>query len=119
MVSTMEASAHLFWRRVSADLQIEIISPFGLVLPNGQELTVTALVRNFGQNSGMLVAESYEMIKAYQKDFVDLGYGYAVNIGGSPDEYNRSLMIEILQDWGWSGPRDQSPSWLKTISSPD
>lgn len=109
MISSLETS---FWRHVSADLGIDIVSPFDLVFPDGTQLEVSALVKNFGPKHGMLIATSYDSLKPYAQKIIQLGYGYSTNVGGSPAEYDRSEIVEVLKDWGWSGPANEKPNWL-------
>jgi len=102
----------LFWKRVAADLGIDIVAPFEMTLPSGARLEAAALVRNFGPKLGMVVDAKFAIIRPHAKELRELGYGFSSNIGHSPDLYRRDDMIEVLADWGWSGPTDQKPHWL-------
>jgi hypothetical protein len=48
-----------FWRKTSADLGIEIVAPFELILPEGLSIVASALVRDFGPRLGMIVDADY------------------------------------------------------------
>jgi hypothetical protein len=102
----------LFWRRLAADLGIEVVTPFEMRLPNGARLQVSALVRNFGPKLGMVVDAKFGIIRPHTKELRELGYGFSSNIGHSPNLYRREDMIEVLADWGWSGAAEQKPGWL-------
>ena len=104
-------SGELFWTQVSSDLGIDVIAPFEITLLDGTLLKVVALVKNFGAKNGMLVASDYDAVKPYKQKIVDSGYGYATNVGRSPEQYNRASMIDVLKDWGWTGPEGRRPSW--------
>jgi hypothetical protein len=102
----------VFWKMVSEDLRIDIVAPFDVVLSDGAQLRVAALVKNFGPPRGMLVAFAYDTPKPYVQKIIEDGYGYSAQLGNSPEGYNRATMLDILKDWGWSGPEDRRPSWL-------
>ena len=38
-------------------------------------------------------------------------HGYGFSCIELDSEYDRDEMIEVLQDWSWSGPPDRRPSW--------
>jgi hypothetical protein len=101
-----------FWRKKSADLGIEIVAPFELILPEGLSFVASALVRDFGPRLGMIVDADYEVLRSHTGTLSNSGYGYSSNIGHSPDPYSRDAMIEILKDWGWNGPATKTPAWL-------
>ncbi|HYK81203.1 MAG TPA: hypothetical protein VEU95_16335 [Micropepsaceae bacterium] len=101
-----------FWQKVSADLGIDVITPFETTLTDGTRVEVSVLVKDFGAKRGMVVNASYGMIAPYAKKLVEDGYGFSSNFGESPESYDRDSMIEILADWGWSGDPAKKPNWL-------
>jgi hypothetical protein len=101
-----------FWKTVSEDLKIDIVTPFEVIFSDGARLRVAALVRNFGRPQGMLVVFDYDQLKPYVQKIIENGYGYVAQLGSSPGEYNRAAMVDILSDWGWSGAEDRRPLWL-------
>lgn len=101
-----------FWKRTAKDLEIEIETPFRLALPGGANLYVSALVKDFGPRRGMVVDADYSIISPHISALKEQGFGYSGNLGGAPDTYDRAGMIEVLADWGWSGPSNQKPAWL-------
>lgn len=101
-----------FWKRAARDLQIEIETPFRLALPGGANLYASALVKDFGPRRGMVVDADYSIISPHIPALKEQGFGYCGNLGGAPDTYDRAGMIEVLADWGWSGPSDKKPIWL-------
>jgi len=101
-----------FWKRAAKDLGIEVETPFRLALPGGTNLYVSALVKNFGPRRGMIVDADYSIISSHIQVLAENDFGYCGNIGGAPETYNRASMIEILTDWGWSGPLGNKPAWL-------
>lgn len=106
----MGRSAEQFWEMVAGDLGIRIDLSPGIVFSDGTNLSVDALVKNFGAPRGMLVVQNYDVIKPFARRAVADGYGYSSNVGGEP--YDRVAMIEILRDWGWTGPSELKPDWL-------
>jgi hypothetical protein len=101
-----------FWKMVSEDLKIDIVTPFEIVFSDGARLRVAALVKNFGPERGMLVASDYETLRPYVQKILEYGYGYSAQLGNSLRGYDRDTMLAVLKDWGWSGSEDQHPSWL-------
>jgi hypothetical protein len=101
-----------FWRRVAADLDIEIVAPFEAVLADGSRVTAAALVKSFGAENGMVVDADFALIRPHTRALVEADYGYCANLGGSPDRYDRDAMIEVLADWEWTGDPAKKPSWL-------
>src|SRR5262249_16232963 len=101
----------LFWKRVATDLGIDVVTPFEIALPNGQRLAASALVKDFGRKHGTVIAGS-STLRPYYDVLRELGYGFSSKVGHSPDQYRRNEMIEVLADWGWSGPTEAKPSWL-------
>jgi hypothetical protein len=97
---------------VSEDLRIEVVAPFDVVLSDGAQLRVGALVKNFGPPRGMLVAFDYDTLKPHVQKIIEDGYGYSAQLGNSTAGYNRTTMLDILRDWGWSGAEEKRPSWL-------
>jgi hypothetical protein len=108
-VTTQEVE---FWKAVAEDLGIDIVAPFEVTFSDGNRLCVNAVVKDFGPPHGMLIAFDYNALKPYVQRVIENGYGYSAQLGNSAAGYNRSAMIEILKDWGWSGAKDKRPSWL-------
>jgi hypothetical protein len=108
----MSLSEILFWKRVGEDLGIDVVTPFEVSFPDGSRVQVSALVRDFGAARGMLVDADYEILKPHTHKVIECGYGYSANLGHSPEQYDRSAFIEVLQDWGWSGAAHKKPDWL-------
>lgn len=109
----MIADEVLFWKRAAVDLGIDVIAPFEAQFSDGSLLKVSALVKDFGAARGMLVAADFQVLKPYTDKIVEAGYGFSSNLGSGPDEYDRDYMIEVLEDWGWSGGSARKrPDWL-------
>jgi len=96
------------WQRATEDLKIDVVSPFEFILCDGSEVRASALVKHFGGANGMLVDIDYDPSLADK--IAAAGYGYCANFWRA--EFNRSSMIEVLRDWGWTGPAKQKPDWL-------
>ena len=108
--ATVDPGASDQWRSAALDLGIEVDSPF--VLPvDGQVLECVALVKNFGARVGMLVLdggpERQHKVRDLLAEALDLGYGYSfMDLG----PYEREELIDVLDDWGWSGDH-AAPDW--------
>jgi hypothetical protein len=106
----MKSSPVTFWTQAQRDLQIEVVAPFEVLFSDGSRLRVDALVKDFGAPKGMLVHQSYDLLKPFVGRILEDGYGYSSNVGDSP--YEKGAVAEILKDWGWSGPEGRKPAWL-------
>lgn len=102
------------FRRASADLGIEIHEDFEVRLLSGDTFTAPILVSNFGGERGTLVIIDYGSIHHITSKIINTGYGYSTLDEPREDEtYQRDAFIEMLSDWGWSGDRSNTPSWLR------
>lgn len=102
------------WRRVAADLGIEVVVPYHL---DGR-FEFVALVRNFGSPKGMLVLASWD-----EKDAdaaMQHGFGYSCVEAPFYGTYNRELFVDLLTDWRWTGDPAARPAWcIETSGDPD
>lgn len=108
----VETSEVQFWRKVSADLGINVIAPFETNLSDGTSYSAPALVESFGTKRGMVVAADYAVIEPFQEKLLADGYGFSC-IEGSVEGYSRVSMIKVLKDWGWHGAPKSKPIWLR------
>ena len=106
------------WMVAAKDLGLEIIAPFDVDLSDGVRLKADFLVKNFGGSSGTLVVTSYENVEPHVQRLQSLGYGFSV-LDEPKDERNQAYcregMIDVLSDWGWTGPKANRPHWLKDL----
>jgi hypothetical protein len=102
------------WREAASDLGLEIVAPFSAHLGPAGRVDVAVLLRDFGADRGMLLVSDYTTVEQHAQRLVEAGFGYSVMSEPDPSErYSRDYIIEILEDWGWSGPPDRRPTWLK------
>ena len=101
------------WKIAAADLGLEVVAPFQLVLPDHTRIEFDALVKKFGFENGMLLTEEYSKIEGREDAIVGMGYGFSVLWRYPSDSiYERLTYIELLSDWTWSGPIADRPDWL-------
>ena len=99
------------WRKAAADLGLMIEAPFFLQLRGGR-IEVRLLLRHFGAANGTLIVTDFSVIRPFEDQVVALGYGYStLSEPSSPVTYERDTFVEILCDWGWSGPEEKRPAW--------
>jgi hypothetical protein len=96
------------WRQASHDLGFEFVAPFAL--PDGERtLHYLGLVPQFGTSKGMLVIvglRADDHMRVAQQN----GYGFSC-FHEHFEPYERDSFIDILNDWGWSRPNAETPSW--------
>ena len=67
----------------------------------------------FGSSNGTLVFEGFDPVWSYRDELSQLGFSFSIfDISGEGDYCSEQNLIELLSDWGWNGPPEQSPSWL-------
>lgn len=101
------------WRLAADDLSLELTIPFQFVTSRGAQIDARVLVRGFGARQGMLLVRDYTDVSRVDTELVDAGYGYCVM--DDPllaERYDRANIIDVLRDWGWSGPPERAPRWL-------
>jgi hypothetical protein len=104
---TLEA----YWRAAASDLSLELEAPFSMRLVSGATVSAVALLRRFGAKRGMIIVSDYEVVKPHQAELIESGFGFST-MSDPADPYERNGCLEILRDWGWAGPTDESPPWL-------
>jgi ABC-type taurine transport system ATPase subunit len=97
------------WQELAAAMQIEVVAPCGVVLDDGMEVRATAHVTQFGAARGMIVDPLDANLMPYADALTNCGYGYSVV--SIDDHWDRSEIIDMLADWGWSS-REPAPPWL-------
>ncbi|HEX5184207.1 MAG TPA: hypothetical protein VFW19_13805 [Allosphingosinicella sp.] len=96
-----------YWRALASQLDIKVTAP-ATVLLGDESVTFTALLPQFGGDSGMIADPQWEVISPYADALLKLGYAYsAVELGSDGDDDSARRM---LRDWGWSAP-EPKPGW--------
>ena len=101
------------WVRASEDLGIKFIYPYKFVGIDNVEYEVTGLLPDFGHGKGVLITSRKDEYEA--SIMADLINDYHLT-GLSPthyDNYDRNNFIDTLSDWGWIGISEK-PNWLVT-----
>jgi hypothetical protein len=96
------------WREIGLRLGIEVIAPARVCLA-GNEAQFTALLPQFGAESGMIVDAEWSAIEPHCAALIEAGYGYScVTLDHAAGAEN---VVEILSDWGWTDNAPK-PNWL-------
>jgi hypothetical protein len=99
------------WRQAAADLGLAIEAPFLLQLHDGR-IEARLLLRNFGAANGMLIVTDFSVIKPFMDEVGTRGYGFStLSEPSSRIAYDRDSFVQMLCDWGWSGPEEERPAW--------
>src|SRR5678815_5778378 len=96
------------WRHAASDLCVEFISPFGVDTGVGR-IEYFGYLPKFGSPRGMVVVVG-PYTPAHLEAAKDRGFGYAC-LSEDAAPYDRDSFIEMLSDWGWTGRKEESPSW--------
>ena len=100
------------WFEAARDLDLDIQAPFLLVLESGAHIKTRLLLKNFGAVNGMLIVTDWDTIAQFAEEIVEAGYGYStLSESDDRDQYNHYGFVEMLRDWGWSGPEALQPDW--------
>ena len=102
------------WLKASQDLGLRIQAPFRLVMRTGVTVAARLHLSDFGAVNGMLIFTNYSDLRPHAEEVVAAGYGYSTLSEPSQGEhYDRARFVEMLQDWGWSGPEHLRPGWCQ------
>ena len=100
-----------YWKQAGQLLGFTVEVAYVAVLPDGQSITFSARLPDFGAERGMLLSDNYEDFACHANALVTAGYGYSVlstPLNNAPDPLE---IIDVLQDWGWSASSAR-PEWL-------
>jgi hypothetical protein len=90
------------WHKAARELGLEIVAPFEMDLDLAGRLSATALIKDFEARQGMVVDPLWSTLEPYASALHEAGYGYsAMELG----EYDRTYLIGVFNDWGWTGSR--------------
>ena len=102
------------WKLASHDLDLEMIENFVLKISSSAQINSALLLKNFGDKNGMLIIRDYNEAEPYLEDIEEAGYGFCI-MKDPPykhDFYSKESIIEVLRDWGWTGPESERPDWF-------
>ena len=105
------------WQKAGRVLGVEFISPFRFKSSSGREFVCAGFLPHFGNPNGTVIFSRFDFKTDKEWDEADhtvdeLGYYHS---GLSPyyyEKYDRSHVMETLNDWGWFGPEDKVPKWF-------
>lgn len=102
------------WKDAELDLGISVSGPVEVQITDRIAIRADMLVKNFGDRLGTIVVEDYSSIEAYLPAIRAAGYAWS-NFGRPTrhEQYDRDGIIDVLNDWGWSGPPGDAPSWYR------
>ena len=90
--------------RAAQASKLEVQRNFTIVFPNGLLLTSLIRIAGVGGRNGMLIFDSYEVVKAHANDLIEAGYGYSVmDEPGDAEIFDLSALQEMFVEWGWQG----------------
>lgn len=101
-------------RKGCVTFSLNIEENYTVSLANGESLKSIALLNELGDRNGMLIFESFGLIRHHLDELHRRGFGYSVmearleNYVFFPEEF-----IDVIRDWGWSSSERPMPDWLK------
>jgi hypothetical protein len=102
IVSTLAARA--------GELSVRFTAPYVVVDDDGASYGYLGLVHEFGAPTGTLIGsrDTCPSGSVHERDFA-----LSLFDPESPGLGSRSEAIEMFSDWGWCGPPERRPSWLR------
>ena len=97
------------WQIASLELGFRVTAPATIDLAGSSKLIVPALVHGFGRKLGTIVLVLGEPSERLASA-VPEQYYYSL-VAPHYNNYQRDLIIETLNDWGYFGTADARPSW--------
>ena len=97
------------WLQAGCELGLEVVAPFRLQTSLGETVEYIALVRNFGADKGMLLLADSGATGAMRLAQSE-GFSFSCLYETYAD-FDRQRFIDALNDWGWTGPENQTPDW--------
>ncbi len=101
------------WLVASADLGIQVTTPFVFRTPLGEQIECVLLVHRFGSPAGTVVASINEPFNEFLDAARVAGYYASALNPAHYGKYKRSTFIETLKDWAWEGPPNEVPGWYR------
>jgi hypothetical protein len=104
------------WAKIANDLNLDVSFNYNIKTVNGSNLFIDVYLKNFGGKRGMLLDSNPDLFEDLLK-LSDDKYGFSIlnEPIDQSEEYDRSACIEMLSEWGWTGPKDRKPLWLMEI----
>lgn len=59
----------------------------------------------------MLIFTDFSVVQPFVDEVEVRGYGFSTLSEPSRAAYDRDAFVEMLCDWGWSGPEQERPAW--------
>jgi len=101
------------WLEAARLLGLEVEAPCPVTLPSGATVVAEVLVRHFGASRGMLVVRRYDDVRRRNSELQASGFGFSVMSDPGPTEaFEIQDYVDVLRDWGWSGPPSDVPAWM-------
>lgn len=106
------------WQRAATELNIEVQAPFH-INSNGAPHEFVAFIPDFGGGTvvGCTRAPDFTIDATLVRAAKDGGYHYSFLNISEYVRFDRHSFIETLEEWGFTGPPDRRPTWLKVNSS--
>lgn len=91
------------WREAADRLEIRVIAPYELKLPDGDVLEVEAFLPDFGGPRGIVAVSMEDEVRGRRAAAADL---YVSLLGLDYRQFDEALFRETLEDWGRFGAAD-------------
>lgn len=96
------------WTKAGTDLGIKIVAPFSLGPSDDSTQTFPIFVPFFGSRRGTIILFDFD--QTVSEDLAKDGFGVST-LGHSYIDYERTLFVDTLEDWGFFGPKEYRPDW--------
>jgi hypothetical protein len=102
------------WLIASADLGIEVTTPFTLRAPTGESFECIALIHSFGLPAGTVITNLEDDFDEVFTAAGERGYHASSLNPFHYSDYDRASFIETVKSWEWTGSPDAAPAWYRT-----
>jgi hypothetical protein len=104
------------WRTAGEKLGFTVEAPYEFVL-SGRTHSCLAFLPHFGTPKGIIVLGTrpprFEADRSIAADAAQAGVGCSFVNVELYGRYDQELFESTLSDWGYHGPSDKKPGWLK------
>ena len=101
-------------------LGLRVETKHTIALPSGARLEAEAFFPDLGTPAGMAVVRA-DLVSAETIEEVLFRLRYPASFIGEPsvaEKFDLDVYAAMFSEWGWGGPTDRRPAWMRDSESP-